>query len=150
MKVLHKLKFFVIAGLAAFYLLPLPTLAATIDCSNPATLSTEDAIQCGTDTTAGVPQSANAGKKIDTTVQNLLNVLSIAVGILAVIMLIVGGFRFITSSGNPETIKSAKNTITYALIGLVIVALAQIIVNFVLNKATQPPPSSMMITTKDA
>lgn len=115
------------------------TLAA-IDCANPPT--TAAAIQCGTNQSAGVPQDADAGGKINTTIQNIIDLLSVAVGIAAVIMLIVGGFRYVTSAGNAETTKAAKNTILYALIGLVIVALAQLIVNFVLNKTTQPPPKT--------
>lgn len=138
---LKKLKIILASIIFLFNLATIPALAAaTPDCANPATLNTADAIQCGTNTAAGVPQgtTADAGKNIDTTVQNVINILSIAVGIAAVIMLIIGGFRYITSSGNQETVKAAKNTITYALIGLVIVALAQVIVNFVLNKTTQP------------
>lgn len=120
-----------------FNFAPVMSLAAP-DCLNPATLSTPDAIQCGACGTAGVPDCTEPGKKIDTTVDHVVNLLSVAVGIAAVIMLIIGGFRYVTSSGNQETVKAAKNTITYALIGLVIVALAQLIVNFVLNKTTQP------------
>jgi len=52
-------------------------------------------------------------------------------------MLIFGGFRYVTSGGKQESVTSAKNTIIYAIIGLVIVALAQIIVQFVLNKTSQ-------------
>lgn len=146
MKIVNKLKLVFIAFAAVFYLLPLPALA--VDCNS----STAAAISCGTDSAAGVPSdnSTTAGGRIDTTVQNLINVLSIVVGIAAVIMLIVGGFRYITSAGNPEGIKAAKNTIMYALIGLVIVALAQFIVNFVLNKTTQqaaPPPSAGFLLT---
>lgn len=66
----------------------------------------------------------------------IINIFSIIVGVIAVIMIIFGGFRYITSGGQQEGVKNAKNTILYALIGLVIVALAQIIVKFVLNKAT--------------
>jgi hypothetical protein len=51
-------------------------------------------------------------------------------------MIIVAGFRYITSGGKQESVTGAKNTILYAVIGLIIVALAQIIVRFVLNKAT--------------
>ena len=76
-----------------------------------------------------------------TTVNSLLtkiiNIFSVIVGVVAVVMIIVGGFRYITSGGKDEGVKTAKNTILYALIGLVVVALAQIIVKFVLNKATQ-------------
>ena len=56
------------------------------------------------------------------------------VGIIGVIMIIVGGFRYITSGGNDQNVASAKNTILYAIIGLVIVALAQLIVKYVLNR----------------
>jgi hypothetical protein len=59
------------------------------------------------------------------------------VGIVAVIMIIVGGLRYITSGGNDASVTSAKNTILYAIIGLVIVALAQVLVRFTLSKLTQ-------------
>jgi hypothetical protein len=58
------------------------------------------------------------------------------VGIIAVLMIIIGGFKYITSGGESSNISGAKNTIIYAIIGLVIVALAQIIVHFVVNKVT--------------
>jgi hypothetical protein len=66
----------------------------------------------------------------------VINIFSVIVGVVAVIMIIIGGFRYITSGGSTERVTGAKNTILYAIIGLVIVALAQIIVKFVLNKAT--------------
>ena len=66
---------------------------------------------------------------------DIINIFSIIVGVVAVIMIIFGGFKYITSAGNQESIKSAKNTIIYALIGLIIVALAQVIVRFVLREA---------------
>jgi hypothetical protein len=66
----------------------------------------------------------------------VINIFSVVVGVVAVIMIIVAGFRYITSGGKQESVTGAKNTILYAVIGLVIVALAQIIVRFVLNKAT--------------
>jgi len=69
-------------------------------------------------------------------IKEVINVLSVVVGVVAVIMIIVGGFRYITSGGKQESVTAAKNTILYAVIGLVIVALAQIIVRFVLTKTT--------------
>jgi hypothetical protein len=59
------------------------------------------------------------------------------VGVVAVIMFIVGGFRYITSAGDSSKVSSAKNTLVYAIIGLVVVALAQAIVLFVLNKVAK-------------
>jgi hypothetical protein len=75
--------------------------------------------------------------KINGFITTIVNVFSIIVGVVAVIMIIVGGFRYITSGGDSNNISSAKNTIIYAIIGLIIVALAQFIVQFVLNKVTQ-------------
>jgi len=65
-----------------------------------------------------------------------INILSAVVGIIAVIMIIVAGLRYVTSGGKEEGVKNAKNTILYAIIGLVVVALAQLIVHFVLNQTT--------------
>jgi hypothetical protein len=70
------------------------------------------------------------------TVKTVINVLSVIVGIAAVIMIIVAGFRYITSGGKQESVTGAKNTILYAVVGLVIVALAQVIVRFVLTRTT--------------
>jgi hypothetical protein len=69
-------------------------------------------------------------------IRTVVNVLSVVVGVVAVIMIIIGGFRYITSGGKQESVTGAKNTILYAVIGLVIVALAQIIVRFVLTRTT--------------
>lgn len=74
--------------------------------------------------------------KVNSTIEWVINVFSIVVGVVAVIMIIIGGFKYITSSGDSNNVTSAKNTILYAIIGLVIVALAQFIVKFVLSKAT--------------
>ncbi len=49
-------------------------------------------------------------------------------------MIVYGGFRYVTSGGDSSKVGDAKKTILYALIGLVIVALAQVIVKFVLSK----------------
>jgi hypothetical protein len=69
-------------------------------------------------------------------VAKIINIFSWVVGIVAVIMIIFGGFRYITSGGNDNNVSSAKNTILYAIIGLVIVAFAQFIVKFVLERTT--------------
>jgi hypothetical protein len=73
---------------------------------------------------------------VNCVIRKVVNILSIVVGVVAVIMIIVGGFRYITSGGKQESVTAAKNTILYAVIGLVIVALAQVIVRFVLTKST--------------
>ena len=73
------------------------------------------------------------GKGLNDLLTKAVNIISAVVGVVAVIMIIVGGFKYITSGGDSNNVSGAKNTIIYAIIGLVIVALAQVIVHFVLN-----------------
>lgn len=81
------------------------------------------------------PADTDVGtEKIQDIVTLIVNIFSVIVGIVAVIMIIYGGFKYITSGGDSGNITSAKNTIIYAIIGLVIVALAQFLVQFVLDK----------------
>ena len=79
---------------------------------------------------------SDANTRINDIIHTIVNLLSAIVGVVAVIMIIVGGFRYITSGGNDTSVTSAKNTILYAVIGLVVVALAQLIVRFTLSKLT--------------
>lgn len=73
---------------------------------------------------------------INDLITKIVNIFSIIVGIVSVIMIIYGGFRYVTSGGDSSNVSNAKNTIIYAIIGLVVVALAQFIVQFVLDKVT--------------
>lgn len=87
----------------------------------------------------GVGAASGAGDctsdiSLTTVIRNVINIFSIIVGLVAVIMIIVGGFKFITAGGESSNITSARQTITYAIVGLVIAALSQSIVWFVLNK----------------
>lgn len=63
----------------------------------------------------------------------VVNLISLIVGIVAIIMIIYGGFRYITSGGDSGRVGNAKNTLIYAIIGLIIVALSQFIVHYVLT-----------------
>ncbi|HET7640351.1 MAG TPA: pilin [Ktedonobacteraceae bacterium] len=69
----------------------------------------------------------------------VVNLLSAIIGVIAVIMLIFAGYRYITSGGDSSKVTSAKNTLVYALIGLVVVAMSQFIVKFVIQRATETP-----------
>jgi hypothetical protein len=80
--------------------------------------------------------TSDATTRINDIIHTIVNLLSAVVGVVAVIMIIFGGFRYITSGGNDTSVTSAKNTILYAIIGLVVVALAQLIVRFTLSKLT--------------
>jgi len=84
---------------------------------------------------AGGDCSASNGSSIDSLLAFVLNILSAIAGLISVIFIIIGGLKYITSGGNPEKTNQAKNTILYTVIGLLIIALAQVIVRFVLHKA---------------
>lgn len=85
-----------------------------------------------------VCQNINPGKPGPNPIINALKVtitiLSIFIGIAAVIMIIVAGLAMITSNGDAQAVAKARGGIIYALIGLVIVAIAQTLVIFVLDK----------------
>lgn len=82
----------------------------------------------------GCGSTPSNGINLDNTVAAVVNILSIVVGIAAVIMIIVAGLRFITANGDSGSIASARTSIIYALIGLAVVALSQVIVKFVLGR----------------
>ncbi len=63
-----------------------------------------------------------------------VNILAIIVGVAAVVMIIIAGLRFITASGDANKIAAARNSIVYALIGLVVVVAARTIVHYVIGK----------------
>ncbi len=70
------------------------------------------------------------------TVTSVINILLFVAGLIAVIIIVVGGLRFVTSEGDAASANKAKNSVVYALVGLVLAVLAYAIVNFVLNGLT--------------
>lgn len=73
----------------------------------------------------------NEGESFSAIVKKVINILSVVVGAVSVIMIIIGGFRYVVSNGDSNGVQGAKNTILYAIVGLVIVLFAQLIVRFV-------------------
>lgn len=65
--------------------------------------------------------------------KQVTNTILYIVGIVAVIMLIIGGIKYVISGGDSKKVTDAKNTVLYAIIGLVIAFLAFAIVNFVIS-----------------
>ena len=65
----------------------------------------------------------------------VVTIISYIAGILAVIMVMVAAIKFMTSGGDSGKVSSAKSTLVYAMIGIAIAALAQVIVHFVINSA---------------
>lgn len=89
----------------------------------------------GSNSTSGCTTGTNPKDSLKDLASQVVNIFSIVVGVVAVIMIIVGGFKYITSGGESSNVSGAKNTLIYAIVGLVIVAIAQFIVHYVLNTA---------------
>lgn len=101
----------------------------------PALAAAKDEICAGVGAASGTGGCTTSdGTSINKLIDTIINVLSLLVGIVAVIMIIIGGFQYITSGGDSGKITTAKHTILYAVIGLVVVAFAQTIVKFVLAR----------------
>ena len=90
----------------------------------------------------GVEAGANAARGDDQPLNlfgnagiftSITNVLLFVIGAVAVIMIIIGGLRYVTSGGNSASISAAKNTILYAIIGIIVALLAYAIIHFVIN-----------------
>lgn len=104
--------------------------AATLVASHAAFAGTEGSVRTGLDATGA---SAGSGD-LTSIFHKVTNILFIIIGALAVIMLIIGGIMYVTSAGDSKRVESAKNTILYAIIGIVIAVFAGAIVNFVLTQ----------------
>ncbi len=115
-------------------LLIVPTLAvATVGAGDVYAQSITDAVGPGGQAQGeGQPEGATLSGE---TVTRVINIMLYAVGIISVVMLIWGGIRYATSAGDSAKVTAAKNTVMYAVIGLVVAIFAFAIVNFVLTAA---------------
>jgi hypothetical protein len=118
----QKTKGLVIASAAGSTLLAVPLVV------NAAEEGSTDASKGAGDAKPdGVPTDLNASLTVIT------NTLLLAIGFVSVVMLIIGGFRYVLSNGNEKSVTGAKDTILYAIIGVVVALLAYAIINFVLG-----------------
>ena len=108
-------------------ILSLPAIAAE---SGP-----QAAVCDGIGMAGGNCNESKADSSITKLVTIIINIFSWVVGVVSVLMIIYGGFQYITSGGG-EGVGKAKSIIMYAIIGLVVVAFAQVIVHFVLGSIT--------------
>ena len=119
-------------------LLALPVIAFGV------TTLTADSASAQLDLESGINSAKGTGAPDNVTeddglIKKVVNLLLWAIGIVSVIMIIIGGFRYATSNGDSNQVTAAKNTIMYAVIGLVIAIFAYAIVNFVFVQITATP-----------
>ena len=86
-------------------------------------------------------------------VMNAINWAIGMAGVVCVVFVVIGGFTYMTSAGDPAKLQKAKKTIVYAVIGLIIVALSFVITNFVIknlaNAKTSALPESTLLAMKE-
>lgn len=82
--------------------------------------------------TTGVNTVGNNENTLIDTIQGIINAVIAVLGVVAVLVIIIGGVQYMTSSGDSAKVKKAKDTILYGVIGLVICVLAFAIVNFII------------------
>lgn len=135
---IQKIKnYFLIASSALMLAVPaVVPVSVHAECSNIANKVQEGANGASGESISCDTENAN-GNSISELGRKVVNLFSLIIGVIAIIMIIYGGFRYITSGGASERVGNAKNTLIYAIVGLIIVALAQIIVHFVLNQTGQ-------------
>ena len=119
----QKTKGLVIAGAAGSALLAIPLVASAAEAGGSTSASTG----------AGQAQPTGTPDDLKGQLTVVTNTLLLGIGFVSVVMLIIGGFRYVLSNGNEKSVTAAKDTILYAIIGVVIALLAFAIINFVLG-----------------
>lgn len=113
---------FAVTGILGLSTLTLTPAFADDVCNSNAAQAVKDAAGCGSTSKDG----------LFNVVQAILNTIISVVSIVAVIFIVIGGVKYMTSAGDPSKASSARKTILYAAIGLVVCVLAFAIVNFVI------------------
>ena len=117
----------VVVAVSAFVLVGVLAPVASADSSWFASTSSE--VLKGVNDVGGTQNTTN----LTTFISSIIDVLLFIVGAVAVIMIIVGGIKYVTSGGDQNNVKSAKDTILYSVIGLIVALLAYAFVKFVVT-----------------
>ncbi len=104
-----------------------PALVGAMPASTGVFATTSDEVNKGITAVGGT----TSGTELPNLLKSVINVLLYVAGAVAVVMIILGGIKYITSNGDQAHIKAAKDTIMYSVIGLVVAILAFAIIGFV-------------------
>lgn len=100
----------------------------------PAPAGAVDAFLACNDTSVGTDQVCGSKtSNVKTVIRPLVNTLLYILGAVAVVVIILGGLLYSTSAGDASRVTTAKNTILYAVVGLIVALLAYAIVNYVVK-----------------
>lgn len=122
-------------------LLLVPLMALTVGFAAPAAYAVDcDPNDLDVGSGAACAQGNNTSDTLfgeESIFKSITNILLFLIGAISVIMLIVGGIRYVISGGDQNQVTSAKNTILYAIVGIVVAFLAYAAINFIVD-ALQP------------
>ena len=121
---MKKLKLYAIAAFMAVFSFGLFIPVSSVSAVDPLATVCED--------NSGSPL-CNKEDTPESLIKNIINTLLYIVGMLSVIMIIWSGIRYTTSAGNAGSVTSAKSTLTYSIVGLIVSILAYAIVNWVVK-----------------
>lgn len=79
------------------------------------------------------PQGTLGGNDLVAAIIFIINWLLVLAALTALVFLIIGGFQYIISRGDEDAAATAKNTILYAIIGLIVIGLSAVVVNFIVS-----------------
>ncbi len=129
-------KIIIIASFLILSLSPLVIQAATPDTSDKPVGTGVDQLKENLNTFGGTTGLTNKAGESDLkgTIANIINIVLGFLGIIAVVMILTGGYQWMMAGGNDETIKEAKSRIKNAVIGLAIVFTSYIVANFAIRQ----------------
>ncbi len=100
----------------------------------------------GASSARGIDQAADLFGEVGV-FRSITNVLLFLIGAISVIMLIIGGLRYVVSGGDSTAVQNAKNTILYAIVGIIVAILAYAAVDFVISAFSGNPGSGSTAAT---
>lgn len=134
---INRIKMSIIALVA--FAMPMAPIAVSAQTQNVSTSTAAcaganlDASAVAGGTAVNCDTGTDEDARINDLVVTIINIFTWVVGVVAVIMIIIAGFRYVVSGGDSGSVGGAKNTIIYAIVGLIVVILAQVIVRFVVQ-----------------
>lgn len=127
-------KFLITITMFVTLLTPAVALAAPPPSTSPADSAKSQVCQgVSSNITGSDCNGATAQASLEKIMATVLDILSWVAGIAAVIMVVIAGLKYITSGGDSSSISTAKTSLIYAIVGVIVVAIAQTIVRFAIH-----------------
>lgn len=128
---MNKIKSIIITAAVLLGVLVPVSVAGVVSAQAPCSGSAAECMKQGQQKVGGSQNTVT----LEDQIKIVVNVLLFLLGAIAVIMIIIGGIRYATSNGDSSQTKAAKDTILYAVIGLIVAIMAYAIVNFIVGTA---------------